>query len=161
MSSQIAGLSDLGVSEEKMFQYMESLRTGIGDPSRHVCICGHLIKRHSSTSVNPYCSFGKSFCMCAEPLPALEVEDLRYFGFTTTGCGVRHALSKGLFAHNQKGNNANWLITRNCFRCKSDGIPVQITPLNRAKRVVNSSGYFNALLCSSCLFECGGSWSHS
>jgi len=158
MSRQEVKLSDIGVSEEVMEKYMVSLETGVGDSSRHVCICGHLLNRHVNAEANPYCSFGKSLCLCSEPIAVIEAEDLRFFGYSTTGLGKKHALRGGLFAHNRRGKSARWLIERECFKCNQTGVPLLIASLGRQRRVTQSSGQFNALLCSNCLYECGGSW---
>lgn len=156
MSSEEASLEDLGIQVNEMNSYMDSLKTGIGNPARQVCICGHPLTRHSKTEVSSYCDVGKLWCACSEPLPALESEDLRTFAFSTSGLGKKHALAKGLHALRKNGKSARWIIERFCFRCGTEGCTVFPVPLTKDERIANGSGHRNALLCESCILAKGG-----
>lgn len=157
MSDEFATTDDLGISEQDMHQFMESERTGIGNAARQVCICGHALARHSHSDIASYCSFGRAWCSCSEIMPVLETDDLRAFVFSTNGVGRRHALTKGLHALRKNGRSARWIIQRFCFRCGSEDSLFVPAALNRDKRVTRGTGSSNALLCTTCVVELGGS----
>jgi hypothetical protein len=156
MSDEIASLRDLGIQDEEMDAYMESLKTGVGNPARQICICGHSLSRHTKSEVSGYCNVAKAWCDCAEPMSVLEPEDLRTFVFSTNGVGKKHALAKGLHALRKNGKTARWLIERVCFRCGAEGRTVFPAALTRDKRIARGSGHSNALLCEPCVNSLGG-----
>lgn len=157
MSLESASTNDLGISEEEMHSFMESLRTGKGDEGRQICICGHAIARHSKSEALSSCSVGRSWCSCSQPFPILESDDLRAFIFSTDGIGKKHALAKGLYALWKNGRKARWLINLACFRCERQVSRLFPAALTREKRIAFRSGYSNALLCRECAIELGGS----
>ena len=156
MSDEAASLEDLGIQVDEMNSYMNSLKTGIGNPARQVCICGHALARHTKTEVTGYCNVARAWCSCSEPLPVLEPADLRTFVFSTSGIGKKHALAKGLHALRANGKTARWVIERICFRCGAEDQRVFPAPLTRDKRIANGSGNTNALLCEACVHVLGG-----
>jgi len=156
MSDESASLEDLGIEDAEMDSYMESLKTGFGNPARQICICGHSFSRHKKLEVYGYCNVAKAWCDCSEPILVLEPEDLRPFIYSTNGVGKKHALAKGLHTLRKNGKSARWLIQRLCFRCKVEGQIVFPTALTRDKRIASGSGYSNALLCESCIIALGG-----
>ncbi len=156
MGDEIASLTDLGIQEDEMDAYMESLKTGVGNPARQICICGHSLSRHTKSEVSGYCNVAKAWCDCAEPMSVLEPEDLRTFVFSTNGVGKKHALAKGLHALRKNGKTARWLIERVCFRCGAEGRTVFPAALTRDKRIARGSGHTNALLCEPCVNSLGG-----
>jgi hypothetical protein len=156
MSDESANLGDFGIKDEEMDTYMESLKSGVGNPARQICICGHSLSRHTKSEVSGYCNVAKAWCDCSEPMSVLEPEDLRTFVFSTSGVGKKHALAKGLYALRKNGKTARWLIERLCFRCGAEGRIVFPTALTRDKRIARGSGHTNALLCESCVNALGG-----
>jgi len=156
MALQVVSLADIGVEKEEMAEYMESLRTGVGNPARQICICGHGITRHHRNESNSYCNVAKSWCYCKEAFPVLESEDLRPFIYTTSGVGKEHALAKGLFALSKLNKNASWLIRIACFKCLKEQCCLTLVSLSKELRVKKGSGFSNALLCDACFLECGG-----
>ena len=149
-------LSDIGVEHEEMSKYMEALRTGVGNPARHICICGHGVTRHHINDSTSYCKIAKSWCYCTEVLPVLEPEDLRPFTYTTSGVGKEHALAKGLFALSKLDKSARWLIKIACFKCLKEQCRLTLVSLSRELRIKKGPGFSNALLCDVCFLECGG-----
>ena len=139
-----------------MDKYMESLKSGVGNPARQICICGHAIARHTKAETHTYCKLGRLWCSCREPIPVLEPDDLRAFVFSTSGIGKKHALAKGLHALRKSGKTARWIIERFCFRCGREDGTIFPSPLSREKRITNGSGYTNALLCETCVLDLGG-----
>lgn len=160
LSTESASLEDFGIQEDEMDTYMESLKSGVGNPARQICICGHSLARHTKTEVTGYCNLGKLWCSCSEPFPVLEPDDLRTFVFSTNGIGKKHALAKGLHALRRNGKSARWIIERVCFRCGEEGRTVYPAPLTREKRIASGTGHTDALLCDACVLALGGYTSH-
>jgi hypothetical protein len=156
MKDDSASIEDIGIHLEEMDKYMDLLKSGVGNPARQICICGHSLSRHTKSEPSSYCNVAKAWCDCAEPLPVLEPEDLRTFVFSTNGVGKKHALAKGLHALRKNGKSARWLIERLCFRCGVEGRTVYPTALTRDKRIARGAGHTNALLCESCVNALGG-----
>lgn len=151
-----ATLRSIGVSDEEMDTYMNSLKTGIGNEDNHVCICGHLMRRHESNEAGICCNVSRSWCDCSAPLPVIEPDRVKPFQFASTGHGKRHALTKGLYALRKEGYKARWLIEIACFKCKTTNQPIHPAPLNRSGRVTNAPGHRNVMLCQPCIDEIGG-----
>ena len=153
-----ATLQSVGVSEGEMQTYLNSLKTGIGNAENHVCICGHLMRRHESTDVGTYCAVARAWCDCSAPLSVLEPDRVKPFQFASTGYGKKHALTKGHYALRKEGHKARWLIEVACFKCKATDQSIYPAPLNRSGRVTNTSGHRNVLLCQPCIDEIGGAF---
>ena len=156
MKDDSASIEDIGIHLEEMDKYMDSLKSGVDNPARQICICGHSLSRHTKAESSSYCNVAKAWCDCAEPLLVLEPEDLRTFIFSTNGVGKKHALAKGLHALRKNGKSARWLIERLCFRCGVEGRTVYPTALTRDKRIARGAGHTNALLCEACVNALGG-----
>ena len=159
MSRESAELHDFGIDSQEMQTYMNSIKTGIGNPDRQVCICGHPLSRHTNFGASVSCSFARAFCGCRYPFSVLETQDLRPFAFNTSGMGKKHALSKGLYSLHQIGKSARWIIDLTCFRChvfSSYVIPVALTP---DLRITDSTGEDNAFLCDNCIQVLGRHYS--
>jgi len=89
-------LESIGLSLDQMDSYMISIKTGIGNFDRQICICGHPMARHERSGEFSSCTVSKSWCACSAPLPVLEAERIKPFRFASTGFGQKHALSKGV-----------------------------------------------------------------
>ena len=148
-------LESIGLSLDQMDSYMISIRTGIGDFDRQICICGHPMARHERSGEFSSCTVSKSWCACSSPLPVLEAERIKPFRFASTGFGQKHALSKGVYAMQRQGHTASWLIDPMCFKCKAEDVQIQPAPLSKTKKIIDRSGYTNVLLCMPCIEEVG------
>lgn len=146
-----SGVSDFGIQDGEMDAYMESLKSGHGNPARQVCICGHLLKRHVNNQNASYCRSARAYCGCQSPLPVLEPEDLRPFVFNSEGVGKKHALAKGIHALHRSGKSARWLVELVCFKCYSEVSSVLPVAFSRDFRITDGVGYSNALLCQGCI----------
>lgn len=146
-------LEALGVTLTEMHSYLTALKTGIGNPDRYICICGHQMARHEVSGGISSCVVSRSWCACNEPIAVLDPEQVNPFRFTTTGFGKKHALTKGIYALMQIGKKADWIIEISCFRCKKKDHPIMPTPLNHNLKITYSSGSKNVLLCEECIFE--------
>lgn len=151
MSLTEVSLDSFGISIDEMDQYMESQRTGLRNPDRYICICGHQMARHESSGGHISCVVSRSWCLCTEPIAVLDPEQVNPFRFSTTGYGQKHALSKGIHALIKGGKKATWLIEVCCFRCEKTEKPVLPVALNQSMRITLSSGFKNAFLCDDCI----------
>ena len=116
----------------------------------HVCICGHSLGSHHSTSAGGFCINGKLWCPCETPYPVLEVLDLRDFHFRTSGWGDLHALTLGTFKSIRNGRKVRQLIENKCFKCAQQSERLIATSLSIDYFVLEECGPRNALLCPDC-----------
>jgi hypothetical protein len=156
MSLESAELIDLGIENKAMEELFVQQKSGIGNPARHICMCGHALSRHTKTESGGFCTVSKAWCDCSGPLAVLEPSDLRPFRFSTTGIGEKHALTKGLYKLRREGNEAKWLIDLKCFKCGATETTLLPTALTRDRRISLGSGHSNAFLCNPCIDSLGG-----
>lgn len=155
MSPNEVSLEAIGISFDEMDSYMNALLTGIGDPDRQICICGHPMTRHDIFEGLTACNISRANCRCSFPLAVLEAAKIKPFRFASTGFGKRHALTKGVHALIKQGIQARWLIDLMCMKCGATDRELHAAPISSTNRIPNDSGYRNALICMPCIEEIG------
>ena len=132
--------------------------------SREICACGHSMNYHKVAkdgSGLTTCSAGNTDCGCIEAKPVLEVDNLRYFMYATTGMcyGLDHALSKGILMSDENDYGYRWLSGENavCDKCAEVTpfpIPVAIDRITKKIALDGSIGNnYNRIMCQSCFIE--------
>lgn len=129
------------------------------DHSKHVCICGHAINKHSGYEDGyGQCLTGRHYCPCLKKDPVLYSNDTRYFMRKTYGPGSKHALSAGLLRLKQVGKAAHWLDRPTCWNssCESGNPKIYPVAMDRHSRIVNEPGHINVLMCETCFLNLKG-----
>ena len=155
MSANQVSLEVIGITFQEMDSYMNSLLTGIGDPDRQICICGHPMKRHDIFNGYTFCVVSRANCRCAFPIAVLEAAKIKPFRFASTGYGKRHALTKGVHAIIKQGIPARWLVDLQCMRCSATDLELHAAPISSTDKISNDSGHRNVLICMPCIEEVG------
>lgn len=114
-----------------------------------ICICGHPMGRHSITSGLTSCTAGKQTCPCKRARAVIEVDNARIFLRRTTGGGALHALTLGMTAALEAGQQVDWVIDVACDRCGNSGL-VSPTPVTENGVIMNKATGYNVLLCRDC-----------
>ena len=150
-------LDALGISQESVEKFLGDRDRY--DHSKHVCICGHAINKHSHYEDGfGTCLTGRHYCPCAAKNPVLYANDTRYFMRKTYGSGSKHALSAGLLRLNQVKKKAHWLIKPTCWKpdCTSGNPLIFPVALDKFNRVLKEPGPINVLLCETCILNMEG-----
>jgi hypothetical protein len=156
-SEAIDPFASLAVSEESVLRFLGG--KDVYDTSKHVCICGHAMNKHSGfDSGHGSCVTGRHWCPCATPKPVLIAQDTRFFMRKTYGPGSRHALSTGMLRLRQRGVRMAWLEKPVCWRpdCNSGNELIFPVALNDAMRVADAPAKINVFLCESCALAAMG-----
>lgn len=125
-----------------------------GKRDGRICMCGHPLTQHDEFSAGQNgCFPSRTICSCKTPFPVLDVSDKRFFQFSTTGWGERHAISVGLLALTKSGGTSRLLIESRCFNCTNESVKLIPTSLSSGNSILESTGEQNLLLCSSCWSE--------
>jgi hypothetical protein len=156
MSYVLPDLSVFNVEQKILDEDFLEARSRKRSGDRRVCICGHPMARHRSASGRIVCETARSFCLCVDAIPVIQVEDLRPFIFRTYGANRYHAFVKGVAVLRKKQRGLTWLITPQCFACKMSDTTLNVAPIGRAGYVMIPRGEQNALLCDKCFYEKGG-----
>lgn len=144
----------LGISEESVSRFLSDRDRY--DSSKHVCICGHAINKHSGYEEGyGLCITGRHWCPCKMKRPVLFANDTRYFMRKTYGSGSRHALSTGLQRLAQVGKKAYWLEPPECWndKCTSGNPLIFPVAMDSNSRIVKEPGPINVLLCETCILN--------
>ncbi len=155
MSANQVSLEAIGITFQEMDSYINSLSSGIGDPDRQICICGHPMTRHEIFAGYTSCVVSRAYCRCAFPIAVLEAVKVKPFRFASTGYGRRHALTKGVHAAIKQGIPARWLVDLKCMRCSVTDLELHAAPISSTDKICNSSGYRNVFICMPCIGEVG------
>jgi hypothetical protein len=122
------------------------------DTSKHVCICGHAINKH--TTINEYvtCHTARHYCPCQRIKPVLYANDTRYFMRKTYGPGSKHALSTGLKRLVELGKGARWLEPPQCWNpnCANPHTLVYPVAISNLGNISNEPEKINVFLCEVC-----------
>ena len=148
---------ELAITEESVTRFLEE--KDLYDTSKHVCICGHAMNKHSGFDEGyGSCVTGRHWCPCSNPRPVLIAQDTRYFMRKSYGPGSKHALSTGMLRLRQLGVGMEWIEKPTCWRpdCHSGNPLIFPIPLNEAMRVVESPGKLNVFLCETCALAAMG-----
>lgn len=145
-------LISMGIDPDEAIQADKEL-TSKPRGDRRICLCGHSVNRHDLTVGRPVCQIGKQFCGCRNLQPVLEAQDTRPFIRKTTGSALNHALTRGIAAAIENGQELNWIDgVRYCHKCQNTEEGLRLTPM-----VVTANGVpadydtgFNALFCDEC-----------
>lgn len=155
--AQQSPLDSLGVSAESVEKFLADRDRY--DESKHVCICGHAINKHSGYEEGyGQCLTGRHYCPCIKKRAVIFANDTRYFMRKTYGAGSKHALSAGLLRLKQVGKSAYWLEKPHCWNpsCESGNAPVYPVAIDKSNRVVNEPGRINVLMCETCYLNMKG-----
>ena len=145
-------LSQLGIADSEVDAFL--LGRAETPPEKLVCICGHATNKHNEITKDYWsCVTARHYCPCSKPVPAVLVQDTRYFMRKTYGYGAKHAMSTGLRKLNQEGKWSKFIIDLTCFKCETANVKLYPCALNRDYRVSDKPEAINALLCWSCLTE--------
>ncbi len=147
----------LGVSEESVEKFLNDRDRY--DSSKHVCICGHAINKHSGYEDNRgYCLTGRHWCPCSAKQPVLYANDTRYFMRKSYGLGSKHALSTGLKKLNDVGKSAHWISAPSCWNnnCTSANPLIFPVSLSKSNQILNEPGPVNVFLCETCILDMKG-----
>jgi len=132
-------------------------------PTRQICSCGHAVDRHAvlADGSGTTCGIPKTPCGCIEIYPVIEVDNLRFFMYATTGMcyGLDHALSKGLLMSDSNDYGYRWLSGEDpvCDKCREvTPFPIPIA-IDRITGKIASDGSlgnnFNRIMCQGCFIE--------
>jgi hypothetical protein len=86
----------------------------------------------------------------------IEVEDLRPFVLKTYGANRHHAFVKGVAKLRKNQLGLTWLITPQCFACKTTDTILNVAPITLSGHILISQAERNAMLCNKCYEERGG-----
>lgn len=140
----------LAISEESVSRFLDE--KDLHESSKHVCICGHAVNKHSIDSGWIFCVTARHYCPCKEIRPVLYASDTRYFMRKTYGSGSKHALSTGLMRLRQVKKTAFWLKKPQCWRnnCPGTNPNIYPVPMNERYNIVDKPGHYNVFLCETC-----------
>jgi len=141
--------TNLSFSKEEALQSLQISRER-KTFNRTICICGHPSAHHNKGDDGTHCYSKNIYCPCAQLVPVVEVEDLRFFSKITRGEGANHALSLGLTSLTRSRKSASWLTSPCCWVCKRINVPVRPIPLTNTQTRTFHPGYFNILACHEC-----------
>lgn len=151
----------LGISEGSVYKFLTDRDRY--DRSKHVCICGHAINKHSGYERGlGACITGRHWCPCMAENPVLFANDTRYFMRKTYGLGSKHALSTGLAKLAQVGKKAYWLEQPSCWNPNCDQSNKLIFPvsMDKSSQIINEPGPINVFLCETCILNLKGAPGH-
>jgi hypothetical protein len=154
---EVSPLDALGVSKASVEKFLDDRDRY--DQSKHVCICGHAINKHSNYEEGyGVCLTGRHYCPCQAKNPVLYSNDTRYFMRKTYGPGSKHALSAGLLRLSQVKKHAYWLTPPACWNnnCTSENPLIFPVALDKFNRILNEPGPLNVLLCETCVLNMKG-----
>jgi len=147
----------LGMSEGSVKKFLSDRDRY--DRSKHVCICGHAINKHSGYERGlGVCLTGRHWCPCIAENPVLYANDTRYFMRKTYGLGSKHALSTGLAKLAQVRKKAFWLEEPSCWNPHCSRVNKLIFPVSMDKdsQIINEPGPINVFLCETCSLNLKG-----
>lgn len=143
----------LGVTPESVEKFLSDRYRY--DTSKHVCICGHAINKH--TTVNEYvtCLTARHYCPCQLIKPVLYANDTRYFMRKTFGPGSKHALSTGLKRLVELGKGAHWLKPPQCWNpdCLKPHTFVYPVAIGKLGNISYEPEKLNVFLCEACFMS--------
>ncbi len=155
--SQGSPFDMLGVKPENVQKFFD--QRDRFDTSKHVCICGHAINKHSGYEEgHGVCLTGRHYCPCKNQTPVLVSNDTRYFMRKTYGPGSKHALVAGLMRLRHVGKQATWLEAPSCWTpdCNSGNKLIFPVALDKTNRVLDKPGPVNVFLCETCVLTLKG-----
>jgi len=139
-------------SIEEALDEDQRLRQKPPERDGRICGCGHPISRHTIINGLVFCKPTRMECPCKSARAVLESSDVRPFLRKTEGSGAMHALGRGLAAAASKGLEINWLIEKECDRCKTPG-PISPVPVTQRGISTSKPTGFDAMLCQACRQE--------
>lgn len=140
----------LAISMESVQRFLDEKE--VHDTSKHVCVCGHAVNKHTVEAGWVFCTTARHNCPCKQIKAVLYASDTRYFMRKSYGSGSRHALSTGMMRLRSLKKRAFWLKEPKCWRvgCLGQNPNIYPVPMNESYQIVNGPGHYNVLLCETC-----------
>lgn len=137
--------------------YVAGVRGERRGQNRQVCKCGHSVGHHKWVDDRGHyiCKAGNTPCRCRDPKPVIEVDNLRYFMYTTTDVGAGHALGRGMVASGANGKGFRWVEEHpKCDRCSeylsAERLPFPVAISKLEDKPTRQSTGLDEVICVEC-----------